>query len=106
MAAEAKEKRRENRPKIELNEIEPECRDESEFFIIFTNRRRIGNRREDNANQRPAGEKECRPAPVYLEGTHDDSPRLYQTRLQKSAVPNECRKWSQKRREPTGSRHD
>ena len=71
-AAELKKKRCENRPEIELNQIQPECSNEPEFFIVFTNRSRIGNRCKDNTNQRPTAEEKHRPAPVYPEGTHHD----------------------------------
>ena len=77
-AAETKNERRKDRPKIELDQIQPERRDEIEFFIIFTNRSRIRNRREDKAHQRTTAENNCRSAPVCFEVAHDDSPRLYQ----------------------------
>src|SRR4029450_13589658 len=71
---EAKNKGCENRPKIKLNQVQSQCRDEAEFLIVFANRSSIRNPCEDNANQRPSGKEECGSAPLNLEIPHDSGP--------------------------------
>src|SRR5262249_9031887 len=118
-ATEPEKKRRENRPKIELDQIQPERRDEVEIFSIFPNRSRIRNRCEDKANYSRTCEKQCRTAPFCFEVIHqrlgeiisnEDTPafdRRLSCRSNKSAgtaLPEECREWRRKRRELTESR--
>jgi len=69
-AAEAENKRGENRPNIKLDQIQSQCRDEAEFLIIFANRSSVGNSCKNNADECPADEEECGFAPVHLEGPH------------------------------------
>src|SRR6266480_1240644 len=68
--AKPKNKRRQNRPQIKLNQIQSERIEEAELPVMFANRSRIRNRREDKANQRPTTEKKCRSEPACFEVTH------------------------------------
>src|SRR5438270_10079354 len=78
-AAKTKYDRRENAPEIKQHQIQFERGGNAETLIILTERDAVGNRGKDKAHQCPRHEEKYRPAPVYLEITHDDSRRLYKT---------------------------
>ena len=81
-----KDERREDRPKIKLDEIQAERGGEAEFLIIFANRGRIRNQREDQAHQRPTTEKKRCAAPGCFRVTHERFTRIIAKAAPKSVI--------------------